>query len=52
MERIYYRDQVLETIARKVLCAYDAILFYGDPQPIPVEEIMMVCAAIWMPGIT
>ncbi len=40
MERIYYRDQVLETIARKVLCAYDAILFYGDPQPIPVEEII------------
>ena len=32
MERIYYRDQVLETIARKVLCAYDTILFYGDPQ--------------------
>lgn len=27
MERIYYRDQVLETIARKVLCAYDPILF-------------------------
>lgn len=23
MERTYYRDQVLETIARKVLCAYD-----------------------------
>ena len=40
MERIYYRDQVLETIARKVLCAYDTILFYGDPQPIPVEEII------------
>ena len=40
MERTYYRDQVLETIARKVLCAYDTILFYGDPQPIPVEEII------------
>ena len=21
-------------------CAYDTILFYGDPQPIPVEEII------------
>ena len=40
MERTYYRDQVLETIARKVLCAYDTILFYGDPQPIHVEEII------------
>lgn len=27
MERIYYRDQVLETIARKVLCAYDATIW-------------------------
>ena len=25
MERTYYRDQVLETIARKVLCAWKLI---------------------------
>lgn len=40
MERIYYREQALETIARKVLCAYDDSLFYGDPHAIPVEEII------------
>lgn len=31
MERIYYREQALETIARRVVCAFDACLYYGPP---------------------
>ena len=29
MERVYYREQALETIARRVVCAFDACLYYG-----------------------
>ena len=40
MERIYYREQALETIARRVVCAFDACLYYGPPMAIPIEEII------------
>ena len=28
MTNIYYQEQVLENIARKVLCGYDSALYY------------------------
>lgn len=40
MERVYYREQALETIARTVVCAFDACLYYGPPMAIPIEEII------------
>lgn len=36
----YYAEQTLESIARKVLTAYDSTLYYGDPAPIPIEAII------------
>lgn len=40
MTKIYYREQVLEGIARKVLTAYDSSLYYNQPRAIPIENII------------
>lgn len=36
----YYREQVLEGIAREVITAYDPSLYYGVPTMIPIEDII------------
>ena len=40
MTNIYYQEQVLENIARKVLCGYDSALYYGSPAAVPIEEMI------------
>lgn len=40
MTNIYYQEQVLENIARKVLCGYDSVLYYGSPAAVPIEEMI------------
>ncbi len=40
MKKLYYREQTLEGIARKVLTAHDSALYYGPPTAIPIEAIM------------
>lgn len=40
MTTLYYQEQVLEHIARKVVCAYDPSLYYGPPSAVPIEEII------------
>lgn len=40
MKKIYYREQTLEGIARRVLTAHDSMLFYGPPTAIPIEEMI------------
>lgn len=40
MRTSYYREQVLEGIARKVITAYDPSLYYGVPTMIPIEDII------------
>lgn len=40
MNRLYYREQALEGIARRVLTAYDSTLYYGSPVAIPIEDII------------
>lgn len=40
MNRLYYREQALEGIARRVLTAYDSTLYYGSPAAIPIEDII------------
>lgn len=39
-EKIFYSEAVFEGIARQVLCGYDARLYFGPPQAVPVEEII------------
>lgn len=40
MRTPYYREQVLEGIAREVITAYDPSLYYGVPTMIPIEDII------------
>lgn len=40
MRKLYYREQALEGIARRVLTAYDNTLYYGPPAAIPIEDII------------
>ena len=40
MRTPYYREQVLEGIAREVITAYDPNLYYGVPRMIPIENII------------
>lgn len=40
MRKLYYREQALESIARKVLCEFDPALYYGPPAAVPVEAII------------
>ena len=38
--RKYYTEQMIENIARRVLNAYDARLYLGQPCAIPIEDII------------
>lgn len=40
MERLRYRPQVLENIARQALCSFDKRLYYGKPAAIPIERLI------------
>lgn len=40
MRKLYYREQALESIARKVLCEFDPALYYGAPTAVPIEAII------------
>lgn len=40
MGKLYYREQTLETIARKALCGFDESLYYGTPAAVPIEAII------------
>ena len=40
MRTRYYREQVLEGIAREVITAYDQSLYHGVPTMIPIEDII------------
>lgn len=40
MRTPYYREPILEGIAREVITAYDPSLYYGIPTMIPIEEII------------
>ena len=37
--RKYYTEQTMESIARRVLDAYDTHLYRGQPRAIPIEDI-------------
>ena len=38
--RKYYTEQTMESIARRVLDAYDTHLYRGQPRAIPIEAII------------
>ena len=38
--RKYYTEQTMESIARRVLDAYDTHLYRGQPRAIPIEDII------------
>lgn len=38
--RRYYTEQTIESIARRVLDAYDARLYHGPPGAIPIEDLI------------
>ena len=40
MARLYYSEYAIENIARRVLTAYDARLYYGDPAAVPIEALI------------
>ena len=40
MRTRYYREQVLEGLAREVIPAYDQSLYHGVPTMIPIEDII------------
>ena len=40
MSVIYYRPQVLETIARQTLCKYDCGYLNQEPAAVPIEMII------------
>ena len=40
MRTPYYREQMLERIARDIITAYDPKLYYGSPSMIPIENII------------
>lgn len=40
MKKLYYREQALEGIARKVLTSHNSLLYYGPPAAIPIEDII------------
>ncbi|MDR1619184.1 MAG: ImmA/IrrE family metallo-endopeptidase [Clostridiales bacterium] len=42
MTQVYYRDQALEAIARRVVKTHDAALL-SSPRAIPIEEIIGTC---------
>ena len=37
--RKYYTEQTMESIARRVLDAYDERLYRGQPRAIPIEAV-------------
>lgn len=40
MVRLFYSEYGIENIARRVLTAYDARLYYGQPSAIPIEDLI------------
>lgn len=38
--RKYYTEQTMESIARRVLDAYDTHLYRGQPRAIPIEDLI------------
>lgn len=38
--RKYYTEQTMESIARRVLDAYDERLYRGQPRAIPIEDLI------------
>ena len=40
MARLYYSEYAIENIARRVLTAYDARLYYGAPAAVPIEALI------------
>lgn len=40
MRRVYYSEQTMEHIARRILTAFDASLYTGTPRAVPIEEII------------
>lgn len=40
MKKLYYREQALEGIARRVLTAHDSALYYGPPTATPIEDMI------------
>jgi hypothetical protein len=40
MRKFYYREHVLEEIARKALTAHNRLLYYGQPTAIPIEDMI------------
>ena len=40
MRQIYYREQTLERIARRVLTAHNILLFYGPPAAVPIGDMI------------
>ena len=40
MKSLYYSEQAMEHIARRVLTAFDASLYTGTPRAVPIEEII------------
>lgn len=40
MRQLYYREQTLEGIARRVLTAHNSLLFYGPPTAVPIEDMI------------
>lgn len=40
MPKSFYSTHDIETIARRVLTAYDSALYYGDPAAIPIEDMI------------
>lgn len=40
MPQSFYSAHNIETIARRILTAYDSALYYGDPAAIPIEDMI------------